>query len=136
MTKKYPLFLLCLLLFFSCHHTQDAGLLDVKKDRELLGEYFSAATVGVISAGDQLKYILHEPIDLVPGAEQLEDFISLSPAVKGKLTMTSQMVIEFTPDGLLEPGQVYEIQLNPSVLDSKKYSKKISYKIKTLQHLW
>ena len=53
------LFIASVLFTISCKSKKDVSeLLDVSKDQELLDQYFMAATVGVISASDDLKFVL------------------------------------------------------------------------------
>ena len=41
---------------------QSGLLLDPSKDQDVLSQYFAAATVGVVSVGDKLMYVLNSPI--------------------------------------------------------------------------
>lgn len=131
--KNLSLFLFVFILtILSCKSKKDNSiLLDVAKDQELLDQYFMAATVGVISATDELKYVLKEPLTTDVSDDVLQKVISLNPSAPGKVTLTNNTIITFTPAEPLQPDQTYTVNLNLKVLDSKRFDKNISYNIKT-----
>jgi len=106
-------------------------LLDVAKDQELLDQYFMAATVGVISSSDELKYVLKEPLTNSVDDNVLQKVIILSPSTPGKVSLTNNTIITFTPTEPLLPDQTYTVTLNLKSLDAKRFDKTISYNIKT-----
>ncbi|MBK8055859.1 MAG: hypothetical protein IPK35_21965 [Saprospiraceae bacterium] len=122
---------LLLLLVVSCKSKKSSDdLLNVAKDQELLDQYFMAATAGMISSSDDLKYVLKEPLTDAVQESDLQDVISLSPAVSGKVTLSNHTVLTFTPAAPLKSGETYTVSLNLKSLDSKKYEN-IQYQIKT-----
>lgn len=123
--------LFLLLITISCKSKKSADeLLNVVKDQELLDQYFMAATAGMISSSDELKYVLKEPLTNTVAEGDLQGVISLSPSVPGKVTLTNNTVLAFTPAAPLKSGETYTISLNLKTLDSKKYEN-ISYQVKT-----
>jgi uncharacterized protein YfaS (alpha-2-macroglobulin family)/citrate lyase gamma subunit len=131
--KNMTIILSALLLFtFSCKSKKDTSvLLDVTKDQEVLDEYFMAATVGVISAADELKFVLKEPLDSDVAEDNLQKVVVLSPAVAGKVTLSNNTIITFTPDEPLQSDMTYTVNLDLKSLDSKRFDKNIEYQIKT-----
>jgi uncharacterized protein YfaS (alpha-2-macroglobulin family) len=130
---KNQILLFAILLFvFSCKNKPgEETLLDASKDQALLDQYFGAATVGVISSTDELRYILKEPLDQEVPEDILQNVITLNPAVPGKVTLTNNTVLAFTPSQALASGQSYEVTLDLKALDAKRYSEKLTYTIKT-----
>ena len=121
-----------LLITFSCKSKKDSSvLLDVAKDQALLDEYFMAATVGVISASDELKFVLKEPLSDTVSDDVLKNVVSLSPSVSGKVTLSNNTIITFTPNEPLQSDQTYTVNLDLKALDSKRFDKNIEYQIKT-----
>ncbi len=123
-------YLLFITVFYSCKSGSNE-VPDLKRDRELLGQYFSAATTGMISAGSSLTYILHEPLEVIPSEEALKEFITLQPKLNYRVSIHSGMVITVTPEELMLPDQTYEVNLNLKVLDKSRYSKGLGYQLKT-----
>lgn len=122
-----------LLITLSCKSKKDASvLLDVAKDQALLDEYFMAATVGVISSTDELKFVLKEPLSENVSEDILKNVVSLNPSVSGKVTLSNNTIITFTPNEPLQPNQTYTVNLDLKALDSKRFDKNIEYQIKTL----
>ena len=131
--KNLLLYVLATLIFtISCKSGKDnASLLDVARDQELLDKYFMAATVGVISTGDELRYVLKEPLASSVDENLLQKVVTLSPSVAGKVTLSNNTVITFTPDEALAADQSYTVNLNLKALDSKRFDESIEYQIKT-----
>ncbi|MGB4958312.1 MAG: MG2 domain-containing protein, partial [Saprospiraceae bacterium] len=129
-------FLFCLIVFSmtmaSCYNKNDGKLLDVTKDREMLEEHFMAATVGVISTNDPLRYVLKEPLSSPVDEGVLQKVITLSPTTIGKVTLSNNTILTFTPDETLRPDATYTVYINLKSLDSKRFNKNIEYQIKTL----
>ncbi|MBC7885153.1 MAG: hypothetical protein H7X99_06740 [Saprospiraceae bacterium] len=131
--KNLILFLFALLVFnLSCKSKKDTtALLDVAKDQEMLDEYFMAATVGVISAADELKYVLKEPLTNDVSEDVLQKVVTLSPAVAGKVTLSNKTIITFSPNEPLMPDHTYTVSLGLMSLGEKRFDKNIEYQIKT-----
>lgn len=127
------LFIASVLFTTSCKSKKDVSeLLDASKDQELLDQYFMAATVGVISASDDLKFVLKEPLTGEVSNDVLQKLVSLSPAVEGTVTLSNNTIITFTPKKPLDPNETYTVMLNLTSLDATKFDKNIEYQIKTL----
>jgi uncharacterized protein YfaS (alpha-2-macroglobulin family) len=125
------IFLALILFFTACKSKKNDGvLLDASKDQEMLDKYFMAATAGVISGGDELKYVFKEPLASTINADKLQKIITLSPAVSGKVTLSNQTILTFTPDAPLPSGQTYTVLLDLKSIDSKQFEN-IEYNIKT-----
>lgn len=124
-------FLSLLLLVWSCGK-KNTDFLNPAKDKELLGRYFSAATAGVISSSDNLKYILNEPVTREIPDEELQKLIKLTPSVSGKVHLVNNIILTFTPDNTLSSNQTYTVSIDLKSLDSQRYQENISYQIKTL----
>ena len=132
--KNLILLLTAALFFtFSCKSKKDASdPLDASKDQELLDQYFMAATVGVISASDDLKFVLKEPLTGEVSDDVLQKVITLSPSVEGTVTLSNNTILTFTPKNPLAPNETYTVQLNLMSLDATRFDKNIEYQIKTL----
>ena len=131
------LILASLLFTYSCKSKKDeSSLLDVAKDQELLDEYFMAATVGVISTSDDLKYVLKEPLANNVSDDNLQRIITLSPSTPGKVTISNNTVIAFTPNEPLKPDATYTVNIDLKSLDSKRFDKNIEYQIKTFINVY
>ncbi|MFZ1703412.1 MAG: MG2 domain-containing protein [Saprospiraceae bacterium] len=130
-TSIFILFLVCLL---ACKKNKDvsiAGNLD--EENELLSQYFSAATSGIISVETPFHYILKEPLTKEVGEKELQNLIQLKPTVKGKVSLSNATILTFVPEQALASNTVYAVSLNLSALDKTKYSQSITYNIKTLE---
>lgn len=125
--------LICtLLLFASCgSNKNNSTLLDVAKDQELLDEYFMAATVGVISTSDELRYVLKTPLENSVDEAVLQKVITLSPSAPGKVTLSNNTILSFKSNEPLTPDVTYTVTIDLKELDSKRFDKKIEYNIKT-----
>lgn len=129
--------LLLLTAFFiftiSCKSKKDAtALLDASKDQELLDQYFMAATVGVISANDELKFVLKEPLSADVAEDVLQKVVTLSPSVDGTVTLSNNTILTFTPKKPLSSDETYTVKLDLKTLDATRFDKNIEYQIKTL----
>lgn len=131
--KNLLYFIITTLLFtVSCKSKKsDSALLDVAKDQELLDEYFMAATVGVISTSDELRYVLKEPLANKIDDATLQKVVTLSPSAPGKVSISNNTIITYTPSEPLNPNATYTVSLNLKSLDSKRFDKNIEYQIKT-----
>lgn len=71
--------------------------------------YISAFTSGVISNEGAIKVRLREGIKgAVAGEEVEERLFDFTPSIKGKAHWVDDQVIQFTPDGILPSGKLYE----------------------------
>lgn len=120
------------LLFLACRSKKQTELLDPMKDQMLLEQYFTAATVGVISNSDVLKYMLKEPVFEDLAEADMQEIIQLDPKVPGKVSVKNGTLLVFTPEKALRSAQTYTVRLNLKALNSKRYSEVVSYKIKTI----
>ncbi len=136
MTKHFVITWFCLLLiggsFSSCNKKQK--LLSPTEDREKLEKYFTAATVGVISSNDQLTYVLKSPVaaeNYTP--EQLQKVISLSPSVKGIVSLTNNTILTFKPEKPLGSDALYTVNIDLPALSKTTFKENITYDIKTIK---
>lgn len=125
-----------LLLFFiffitSCNKKNKSALPDVDKHNEMLSAVFDAATVGVVSASDPLRYILKEPIEALPEGVKWSDIITLSPDAQGDVALSNNLILTYTPKTPLLSDQTYKVSIRLDKLDSKKYKSAIEYDIRT-----
>ena len=130
--KNYILVFASLLFVLLSCNRKNNELLNPAKDQELLSQYFSAATVGVISSSSNLKYVLIEPVSIELADEDLQKLIKLSPSVPGKVSMDNNTILTFTPDNPLGSNQIYTINIDLKALNSERYKENINYQIKTL----
>ncbi len=132
--KHITLLLLVSFMFtISCKSKKDATeLLNASKDQEMLDQYFMAATVGVISASDDLKFVLKEPLSSDVTEEVLQKVVTLSPAVEGTVGLSNNTILTFTPKSPLESDKTYTVKLDLNKLDATRFDKSIEYQIKTL----
>lgn len=123
---------LALLLLAGCKSKKtDGTLLDVKADQDLLSQYFMAATVGVISSADELRYVLNSPLEKEVSESSLQGVITLEPSVAGKVTLENNTILTFKPNAPLVSGQTYKVTLHMKSLDSKRFANDLTYTIKT-----
>ncbi len=101
-----------MIFMFSCKKSLDDTLPQLEKDNKALGQYFSAATSGYISAAEPLTYVLNVPLASVPEEKVIQEIIVIEPNVKGKTTMINNTVIKFMPDDSWENDKSYKITLN------------------------
>ena len=132
---KNQLFLLFVItiIFSSCTKKSGSELPDIDRHNAILSEVFDAATVGVVSASDPLRFVLKEPVSQLPEGIKWSDVITLSPQADGEVTFSNNLVLTYTPGNTLQPDKTYKVTLNLSKLDPAKYKKAIEYEIRTLK---
>lgn len=106
---------------------------NLDEEKEILSQYFDAATSGIISAEETFHYLLKSPLTKDLDSNQLEGFITLSPAVEGKVVMANRSSISFQPNKPLQSNTTYEVTLNMPLLDAVQFTQKITYTVKTLE---
>ncbi|MBK9256178.1 MAG: hypothetical protein IPM42_11880 [Saprospiraceae bacterium] len=132
--KKLILSVFILSLFLqSCKKSSDSSPEDISKQNELLSKVFDAATVGIISASDPLRYVLKEPLLSQPEESIIKQLIEISPTTEGTTTISNLSVITFVPKEPLMPDKVYSITINLQKLDSKKYPSPVQYEVRTFK---
>ena len=132
--KNHLIYLACLLIFSTgCKKSSDKNVLNAANDQELLDQYFAAATVGVISTEDDFTYILKQPLTNDVTDEVLQQVIKVSPSVKGKVSLSNQTILTFSPEKKLEPNTIYDIDINLNLLSPSVYQNAITYQIKTIE---
>ncbi|MBL0026984.1 MAG: hypothetical protein IPO98_19230 [Saprospiraceae bacterium] len=89
-----------------------------------------AATAGMISTSDELKYVFKEPLTTQISDEVIQKVITLTPAAEGKITLSNNTILTFTPSVPLKSGQTYNVSLSLKSIDNKKFDN-IEYQIKT-----
>src|SRR5690554_6621317 len=72
-------------------------------------KHISSFTSGVISAAARIKIQLTEPYSkkITPNQAIKDDFIKISPSVKGKTVWIDQYTIQFIPDENFKSGETY-----------------------------
>ncbi len=118
-------------LFISCKKSNPSILPDSDKDKEILSKYFSAATSGFISSAEPLTYVLNIPLVTVPDESILQSLISTDPKVSGKISITNNTILKFTPNTPWENDASYKIKINLKSL-GEHLSMPIEYIIKTV----
>ena len=121
-------------LLFSCKKTtvdEVAGNID--EEKEILSQYFDAATSGVVSSSEPLNYILKTPLSKNIDDNVLQSVISLEPKVKGKVSLANGTVLSFAPEKPMQNNTMYAVTVNLPALDKERYSKVIQYKFQTLE---
>ncbi|MCB9308682.1 MAG: hypothetical protein H6567_01325 [Lewinellaceae bacterium] len=131
---RFTILLSLLLVGFSgCKRNHDSNVvLDPSKDQDVLSQYFAAATVGVVSVGDKLMYVLNSPISEEVSDDLLQGVIKLSPDVSGKVTLTNKTILTFIPDTLLQPNTTYTVRLNLKPILGAHFNE-ITYIIQTVK---
>ncbi|MCZ2100897.1 MAG: hypothetical protein LC107_05110 [Chitinophagales bacterium] len=119
------------LVVASCSKT-NKEILSPAKDQELLSQYFSAASVGVISTSSNLKYVLLNPIDDDISEEALQKVIKISPSVPGKVSLANNTILTYTPDEPFGSNKTYTVTLNLKQLDEQRFEENITYQFKTM----
>ena len=136
--KTLP-FLLTLLMFnfvmlVSCKKPNTADYtIDATQNTQLLSNYFSASTSGVISVGDEIKFILNKPLHHKVSMEHLSKAVRLKPETKGIITINNAMMLTFKPLELLQPNTKYTVMINLPVLDSVRFKNAIKTEFHTIK---
>src|SRR5690554_7268894 len=75
-------------------------------------KHISSFTSGVISAAAPIKIQLTEPYSkkIILNQAIKDDFIKISPAVKGKTVWSDQYTLEFIPEEHLQSGETYWVE--------------------------
>jgi len=131
--KTLQFFALLTLLFAtqSCKKNTSSALPNAEKDREVLSQYFSAATSGFISSAEPLTYVLNVPLVETPDDNILQNLIKIDPKVTGTTSITNNTILKFTPDQPWENNTIYKINLNLNPL-GEHFSSTINYTLKTI----
>lgn len=77
-------------------------------------KHISSFTSGVISAAAPIKIQLTEPYSkkITPNQAIKEDFINITPSVKGKTVWKDQYTLEFIPAERLKSGETYWVEFD------------------------
>lgn len=105
--------------------------LDASRDKDLLDQYFMAATVGIISTSEPLTYVFKTPLEGDFTDEDITKLIQLQPSVEGKVTLTNNTILAFTPSNPLKSNQHYTVSLNLNHIGNSNFNN-IEYQIKTI----
>ena len=100
-------------LLFSCKKTtvdEVAGNID--EEKEILSQYFDAATSGVVSSSEPLNYILKTPLSKNIDDNVLQSVISLEPKVKGKVSLANGTVLSFAPEKPMQNNTMYAVTVD------------------------
>jgi uncharacterized protein YfaS (alpha-2-macroglobulin family) len=123
-----------IILLFGCFPAdKKSNLLNPDADQKLLSPYFLAATSGIISAGEELTYMLKHPVEMMPDDATLQQIITLSPKTEGTTTLSANGVLRFKPKKTLQPGTEYEVNLQLTKLGKSAYAEDIRYRIRTME---
>ncbi|PKQ61701.1 hypothetical protein BZG02_14855 [Labilibaculum filiforme] len=117
MKKKFYLLIslaIVILASFSCKNNKSAK----QQVDPGFGQYISAFTSGVVSAGTVIQVRLVNDYDqeIVPGQELEAGIVSITPSVKGKAYWKDPRCIEFRPETRLESGKDYKVNVKLSKL--------------------
>ncbi|PKR80124.1 hypothetical protein CW751_11510 [Brumimicrobium salinarum] len=101
-------FLTTLLLFSACSE-EDPAEFKINPDFQ---KHISSFTSGVISSASPVQIQLSQPYpkEIKPNQPIKEDFISISPEVKGKTVWKDQYTLEFIPEENFISGQDYWVE--------------------------
>lgn len=103
---------MCAAMFVSCNGNGGKAV----EPSTAFTTYIKAYTGGMVSSGSSVRIEFAAPVKTVEDAS----LFSFSPSVKGSVRWISDSVVEFTPDGTLEPGTNYRASFNlASVTDVK-----------------
>lgn len=133
MKNHLILLLFTVLLFTECKQKNRTSYEDVASTNAMLEQYFEAATTGVISAADPLRFILKTAVTVLPENTDLKDLVTLNPAAEGITTLNNGVIITFTPTQALKPDQIYKVKIDLPKLDPKNYKKAIEYEVRTFR---
>ncbi|HPK09602.1 MAG TPA: alpha-2-macroglobulin family protein [Saprospiraceae bacterium] len=134
MKKLYFLLTFTIILISSCKKQEDdATLIDVSTDLDSVSEYLVAATQGVISADDDLNFILKNSLLNEPSPDQVKELIAIKPNVTGVTTVTNHTIINFTPTSGFESDMNYELTLHLHDLFPSQYQKNVRIHFKTFK---
>src|SRR5690554_4466824 len=103
-------FVTTILLFTACSK-EDAAEFKINPDFQ---KHISSFTSGVISAAAPIKIQLTEPYSkkIIPNQAIKDDFIKISPVVKGKTVWSDQYTLEFIPEEHLQSGETYWVEFD------------------------
>src|SRR5690554_915705 len=103
-------FVTTILLFTACSK-EDAAEFKINPDFQ---KHISSFTSGVISAAAPIKIQLTEAYSkkIIPNQAIKDDFIKISPAVKGKTVWSDQYTLEFIPEERLQSGEPYWVEFH------------------------
>lgn len=107
-------------------------------------EYVAAYSSGIQSRMDPIRIELQNPIDsnlikkkgleYFETIEFLEEFVSISPKVKGKFRWNNDRVVQFTPSEPLESNALYTISVDlEKVVDVDRGFENFNFQIATYQ---
>ncbi len=102
--KKFFLFVLLLILVFSCKKEADNNLFYVDPK---FSPYISAFSSGLVSTQDPIKIVLQQSIK-DSTVIQNQSLFQFSPSIEGKVTLERGNTLVFTPDKPLKQNQLYK----------------------------
>jgi alpha-2-macroglobulin len=100
--------------------------------KQELSQYFDAATAGVISTQDELKYILKSGVQINAKEEKdIQKIISTDPKVEGTVSIVNENIVVFKPKLPLQSNQTYKVTLDLPILNKEVFKELIQYELKT-----
>ncbi|WP_461643768.1 alpha-2-macroglobulin family protein [Labilibaculum euxinus] len=117
MRKKFYLLISLSILIFATFSCKDKKSVKQKVDPGF-GQYISAFTSGVVSAGSVIQIRLVNDYDqkIESGQVLEEGIVSIAPSVKGKAYWKDPRCIEFRPETRMESGKEYKVNVKLSKL--------------------
>lgn len=83
-------------------------------------EYISGYSSGMLSRNETIRIELVDPIPNNIKGKKLQKLVSIEPAVKGKVTLVGDRILDFVPYEPLPSGQFYTVKLElDKVTDTK-----------------
>ncbi len=103
---RMPAYCLLLLTFFSCNKKNQW----IEAD-PAFSQYIDAYTTGIVSKAATIRIQLAGTANTTHtlGEEVKENLFDISPAIKGKAIWADATTIEFKPEQMLQPNQLYQV---------------------------
>ena len=131
--KKVLLFLLITVSIVSCKKKNPQEETD---NLFKFKEYINYSTTGVVSVAENIQIGLAKEVeDWQPNTEISDNIVSISPSVKGKLTVLNSRTFSFDPEEDLKPDTEYTVKVSLTKIYDKVPSefKAYTFKFKTIE---
>ena len=103
--KKALLLLLALAVLTSCKEKKS----EIPAIDPAFINYVSGFTSGVVSASSNIALTLVSDIPEAVREKSLdEELLEIRPSVKGSYSWVDSRTLEFSPEGILDPGTIYQ----------------------------
>jgi len=129
--KKALLLLLTVAVLFGCKEKKS----EIPAIDPAFINYVSGFTSGVVSASSNIALTMVSDIPEASREKSLElELLEIRPSVKGSYSWVSSRTLEFSPEGTLEPGTVYNCKFHlDKVMEVPKGLEVLEFQFQTIQ---